>query len=77
MPSIDEDALTNTLERKREKVRIVQMRTDLSLDSIDDTASETSSVAPIADPEDELPEPDLDQEQYGDDVSINELVSLQ
>ena len=76
LPSIDEElAQTSTLERKREKVRVLQQPTDLSLDSIEDTASEASSIVQIPDPEEELPEPDLDQE-LGDDVSINELVSV-
>lgn len=68
--------MANTLERKREKVRVIMReRTDVSLDSIDDSASEVSSVMQIGDPDEELPEPDLDQDQLGDDVSINELVS--
>ena len=74
MPSIDEDAaVVSTLERRHPKIR--PRPTEESLDSIDDSASEVSSVMTGGDPDDELPEPDLDQEQLGDDVSINELVS--
>lgn len=47
----------------------------MSLGSIDDSASEVGSVMQNGDPDEELLEPDLDQEQLGDDVSINELVS--
>ena len=54
---------------------ITRERTDVSLDSIDDSASDLSSVMQIGDTDEEFPEPDLDQDQLGDDVSINELVS--
>ena len=47
----------------------------MSLGSIDDNASDVSSVMQNGDPDEESLEPDLDQEQLGDDVSINELVS--
>ena len=47
----------------------------MSLGSIDDNASDVSSVMHNGDPDEESLEPDLDQEQLGDDVSINELVS--
>ena len=74
MPSIEEDAaVVNTLERRHTKIR--PQCTEESLNSIDDSASDVSSVMTGGDPDDELPEPDLDQEQLGDDVSINELVS--